>query len=241
MSGHSKWATTKRQKSVTDNKRGNLFTKLSRQITMAVNNNPNPDTNFKLRFAIDKARSYSMPKDNIEKAILKGSGGAEGVHYEEVMYEGFGPFGILVLVEALVDNPNRVFGEIKNVFTKNGGSLGGPNSVSWNFTKVGLIKASIAADKISEDFEYQLLEAGAEDFNVDGEEISIQVLPDNLAEVQNKLVKLGLTIKESSIIYTPKETVIYSDKEDAKISITKFFNALDALDDVQEYYTNTDL
>jgi len=235
MSGHSKWATTKRQKFILDAKRGSAFTKLSRNITIAAKSGIDPSANFKLRMAVDAARSASMPKDNIERAINKAKDSSDSI-LSEVMYEGFGPFGIFVLVEALADNKNRTLGEIKNVFLRHGCALGGQNSVVWNFNHVGMIKIK---DKISAELELKIVEAGADDFHEFEDYIFIYTAPQNLQTVQNNLIKVGLSPEESSLEFVPKEAVSFTNEEE-KNTINKFLDELDDLADVKQCYTNVE-
>jgi len=235
MSGHSKWATTKRQKSILDARRGSLFTKLSRNITIAAKNGVDPDANFKLRMAVDAARVASMPKDNIERAINKAKDSDTALI--EVMYEGFGPFGILVLVEALTDNKNRTFNDVKHIFVKYDCVLGSQNSVVWNFNHVGMIKIK---DKISAELELKIIEAGADDFHEFEDYVFVYTTPQNLQTVQNNLIKSGMSPEESSLEFIPKETVSFIG-ETEKNTIDKFFDDLDDLADVKQCHTNADM
>ncbi len=236
MSGHSKWATTKRQKSITDAKRANLFTKLGRNITLAAKNGANPDMNFKLRIAIDAARAANVPRDTIERAINKAKDSQAEGSLNEILYEGFGPFGILVLIEVLTDNKNRSLGEVRTIFSKYGGALGGQNSVAWNFNYVGIIKIK---DKISPELESKIIEAGANDFKTfdDDDYVLVYTTPQDLQTVQNNLIKLKVSPEEAALEFIPKETIQFKNEEEEKTAY-KFLDELDDLADVKQCYTN---
>lgn len=247
MSGHSKWATTKHRKAVQDAKRSNIFTKLCNAITVAAaQGGGDPETNWSLKSAIDKARSASVPKDKIEKAIKRGTGELEGsAKPEEIMYEGYGPGKVAVMISCLTDNKNRSSSEMKHVFSKHGGSMGGPNSVAWQFKKFGVIetpKSELSKD--FDEFSMEAIEAGAEDIkqetkqNDDGkvELVFIYTKPENLKYVSDGIEKLNVKVSDSYFDYIAKDKIDVSEGDKEKIE--KFFEDLDENNDVLDYYTN---
>jgi YebC/PmpR family DNA-binding regulatory protein len=241
MSGHSKWATIKRQKGANDVKRGMLFTKLSKAITIAVQQGggvADPDSNFRLRLAIEAARSANMPKDNIERAISRAAG-KEGANLEEGLYEGFGPGGFSVIVESLTDNKQRTVSEVKNVFDKNGGSMGNQGSVQYQFEKKGMI----TVDKNGKDIDDIFLIAAdnqAEDVEEIGKEGLVYTRPEDLALVRNALIQHGLTVKTAELTWKPIVISTVSDKTMAEKALN-FLEKLEDLDDVQKVYANFDI
>ena len=236
MSGHSKWATTKRAKEVKDARRSGLFTKLAKNITIAARAGADPETNFKLRMAMDKARAQSMPKDNIARAIKSGSGLGEGAQIESLVYEAYGPAGVALIIEALTDNKNRAVANLKHILAKHNGNLASSGSVLWMFERKGEI--IIAKDKLSEEEELEIIEAGAEDLLTDNEgEIRIITNLDALEKVKNNLQVKGLTIKSSELSYVPKEKLKTEDPE----KLLSLLDALDDDDDVNNIYTNVDI
>jgi len=240
MSGHSKWATTQRQKSSVDAKRGIAFTKIANLITVAAREGGGDlNSNFKLRLAIDKAKEANMPKDNIERAIKRGTGeGSAGNNFEEVTYELMGPAGSAFLVEAVTDNRNRTVGEVKTVANKNGGQLAGPNSVAWMFDKYGYI--NIEEEEIKkinpDDLELALIDAGALDINKDG---SWQIITkiDDLQTVLKKTKEFELDPKDFGLSYFPQNELKIESQE-AKEKIERFYELLENIDDVSNVYTN---
>lgn len=241
MSGHSKWSTIKRQKGTKDQKRGQIFTKLSYSITIAVREGggiTDPDSNFRLRLAIDEARAANMPKENIKRAIERASG-KQGGDIEEVFYEGFGPGGFSVIVEALTDKRQRTIAEVKNVFEKNGGSMGVSGSVLYQFEKKGLITVS-KVEKLLDDIFLIAVEAGAEDVEDSDKDVIIYTVADNLGKVRVGLEEHGLSIKESYLLYKPIAVNVISDKDQAEKAI-KFIDKLEELDDVHKVYVNFDI
>ena len=232
MSGHSHYATTKRQKELKDNARGQVFSKLSRAVTLAAKSGVNPEGNFKLRIAIDKAKAASMPKENIDRAIAKAAGGGETL--DEVLYEGFGPAGISLLVEVATDNKNRTNAEIKNIFEKSGGKVGSPGSVVFNFTLTGLLP--IEKKGVTDDQILKLIDLGAEDVDTTGEVVNIYVSPDNLSHMQKTLTENGFAVKSAELIYKPKTTL--SVPEDKVESVASFLDNLENDPDVQKVFTN---
>lgn len=237
MAGHSKWAQIKRQKAVADAKRGNLFTKLANAITVAAKQGGgDPDLNFKLRLAIERAKQANMPKDNIQRAIKRGTGEIGGGDLEEIVYEGFGPDNIGVMLEVVTNNKNRIVSELKHIFSKFGGNLASNGSVAWMFDKKGVIEVELK-DPLSEETELDLIEAGAEDWEIDDGTMIVYTKPAELQSVSQNLNKLGLNIKSAELAYLPKETKTPTDKEKWQ----KFINALEENDDISNIYTNASL
>lgn len=235
MSGHSKWATTKRQKAVTDAKRSGLFTKLAKNISIAAREGTDPKMNFKLRMAIDKARDASMPKENIGRAIARGSGTGEGQKLERIVYEGFGPQKIAVIVETVTDNKNRTFSDLKHYFAKSSGSLGPANSVRWMFDLRGVI--AVSQKQLTEVQELGLIDSGLLDTTKDADGITLICELEKLPAVKEHAEKLGLTITDAYAAYVAKERIKTTNKE----TLIEFLEGLDELDDVDSIYTNADL
>jgi YebC/PmpR family DNA-binding regulatory protein len=240
MSGHSKWATIKRKKALIDAKRGQSFTKLIREIGVAARSGGgNPDSNPRLRMVMDKAREMNMPNDNIKRAILRGTGeGEDAVQYEEVVYEGYGPGGAAVLVEALTDNKNRTSSELRTVFARNGGNMGTPGCVSWMFQSSGLL----SFDKTRYDEETIMnaaLEAGADDFKATDSTYEIITQPDKLAEVRSALAARNLVPSSADLVKIPKTTVPL-DGKNAEMMV-KLLEGLEDHDDVQNVFGNYDI
>ncbi|MBN1359997.1 MAG: YebC/PmpR family DNA-binding transcriptional regulator [Sedimentisphaerales bacterium] len=240
MSGHSHWAGIKHKKAAVDAKRGKLWSKLARMVIVAARNGGgDPASNLSLRYAIDKAKAANMPKDTIEKAIKKGTGDLGGVSYEEVLYEGYGPSGVAVMVEALTDNRNRTGPEIKRIFEKHGGSLGTTGCVGWMFNKKGLI--TVAASKINEDDLMELaLGAGAEDMQNTGEVYEITCDPDAYEELKKALEQREVPTEVAEISMVPQTTVEISDDHVAR-RIISLMEAFEDHDDVQNAYANFDI
>ena len=238
MSGHSKWATTHRQKEINDAKRGKIFTKMAKVIAIAVREKGgDPDVNFGLRLAIERAKSVNMPKDNIERAIKRGTGESDGEQIEELYYEGIGPANSQFIIKCLTDNKNRSASEIRHVFSKVGGSLG---SVMWNFSQKGVIrivKEEIDKNKLaSDDFELELIDQGAEDIEKEDEGMTIYSGVNELTILKKFFDGKGVITESADIEYVAKnkEELAEEDKE----KIEKFIEVLDDLDDVSDYYTN---
>lgn len=236
MSGHSHFATIKRQKEANDAAKGNLFSKLARAIMIAAKAGPDPDMNFKLRFEIDKARAASMPKENIERAIAKAT--TEAASLEEITYEGFGPGGIGVIIEVASDNKNRTAQEIKNLFDRAGGSMGGPNSVAFNFESKGFLVVKKGSDADSQML--SLIDAGAEDIEDVGDEFEVYTAPGSLAEVQKKIISDGFEVTKMELIMKPKSLTEVSDTSIAQ-KIIKLIDEAEERDDVQNIFTNADI
>lgn len=241
MSGHSKWATTKRQKAVTDAKRGAIFTKLSNIITIAAREKGgDPDTNFSLRMAIDKARAANMPKDNIERAIKRGTGELAGAAIEEMVYEGLGPAKSQFIVKCLTDNRNRAAANIRHLFTKHGGAFG---SVIWNFGQKAVVR--ISKDELTgnksgtEEFELELIDAGAQDIIKEDEGITIYAKPEDLQKVKKFLEEKNIKTESAEIEYIAKEDLALSGEDKGRVE--KFIEELEDNEDVADYYTNVNI
>jgi len=237
MSGHSKWATTHRQKELVDAKRGAIFTKLGNIITIAARSGGDPASNPSLRAAVDKARASNMPKDNIDRAIKKGTGELGGQTVEELFYEGIIPPGAQLIVKCLTDNKNRSGATVRHLFTKNGGAF---SSVMWNFSQLGVIRIAsedLEAKKIvADDLELELIDEGISDFQKAEEGITICTEVKDLHKVAASLEKKGLKITSAEIEYVPKEKVELKSEEKEKFE--KIIEALDENEDVSDYYTN---
>jgi YebC/PmpR family DNA-binding regulatory protein len=241
VSGHSKWSTIKHKKGAADAKRGKLFSKLSRAIMVAAKEGGgDPATNLALQNAIEKARSYSMPKDNIERAIAKGSGeGGDASSFETVVYEGYGPEGVAVLVEALTDNRNRTASDVRHLFTKHGGNLGATGAVAWQFERRGVVL--VAAEGTDEDaLVLAAAEAGADDVERDGELFQVSSAPDQLTEVRTALEAEGFAIESAELSMVPKVTVAIADEATAR-QVVRLVEGLEDNDDVQDVYANFDI
>ncbi|GBF30940.1 putative transcriptional regulatory protein [bacterium MnTg04] len=239
MAGHSKWANIQHRKGAQDKKRGKLFTKLIREITIAARmGGSDPDANPRLRTAIDKARGQSMPKDNIERAVKRGSGDTEGADYEEVRYEGYGPGGVAVIVDCLTDNRNRTVAEVRHAFAKYGGNLGADGSVAYLFNHVGQISLPGGAD---EDRVMEVaLEAGAEDV-IGNDDSSFDVItdPQEFEAIRNALAAAGLEAESSEITHRASTSAELGAEDAARM--IKLLEVLEDLDDVQNVYSNADI
>ena len=241
MSGHSKWSSIKHKKGAADAKRGQLFSKLSRAIIVAAKEGgPDPSGNLALQNAIEKARSYSMPKDNIDRAIAKGSGAdAEAASFETVVYEGYGPEGVAVLVEALTDNRNRTASEVRHAFTKHGGNLGTTGAVAWQFERRGVLL--VAADGADGDGVLMTAaEAGADDVELDGSSFVVTSAPESLSAVRQALEEGGFAVESVELAMVPKTTVAVADESVAR-RIVKLVEGLEDTEDVQDVYANFDI
>lgn len=238
MSGHSKWAQIKRQKGLNDKKKGKTFTKLGNAITIAVKQGGgvgDPDSNFRLRLAIDAARASNMPKENIERAI-KRAAGKEAGDFQEVVYEGFTPGGVSILVEAATDNSMRTTSEVKNIFNKSGASFGQQGSVAYQFKHIGHIIAK-KGTKSFDDIFTLAADQGAEDIEEAGDEVFIYTPMQSLTKIKDAIVKAGIEVLEADLIREPVITIELVDKEKLD-KIEAFINSLEELDDVQKVYTN---
>lgn len=240
MAGHSKWANIKHRKAAQDAKRGQMFTKLARQITVAVKEGgPDPEMNFRLRLAIDKARSVNMPNDNIERAIARGVGGQDGDNYEEIVYEGYGPNGVAIMMDVLTDNRNRTAGDVRHVLSKYGGSLGESGCVAWMFNKKGLIVIEKNESIDEDELMMAALEAGAEDIEAETDVFKIETDPSSFSEVKEALAEAGYEFLVAEVSMVPQNSVPISEEESDKIE--KLIEALEELDDVQQVYTNYEI
>jgi YebC/PmpR family DNA-binding regulatory protein len=241
MSGHSKWSSIKHKKGATDAKRGQLFSKLARAIIVAAREGgPDPSGNLALQNAIEKARSYSMPKENIERAIARGSGaGADSEAFEQIVYEGYGPNGVAIIVEALTDNRNRTASDIRHVFAKNDGNLGTTGAVAWLFERRGVIL--VDADRFDEDsVMLAAAEGGADDVVQDGSTFQVTTSPEWLSAVREALEQAGIDVESAETTMVPKTTVELGDEAAARKTL-RLIDALEELDDVNEVYANFDI
>lgn len=242
MSGHSKWANIKHQKAKEDARRGQVFTKLARQIIVAARQGvPDPEHNFKLRLAVEKAREANMPLENIQRAIRKGAGAESGEAYEEAIYEGYGPGGVAILVTAMTDNRNRTAGEMRYLFTRYGGSLAESGAVAWQFEQKG--RLMVADDGVAgeEKLLMDVADAGGDDVRQaeDGRGYEVVCRPSELARVRAGLMERGYTIKEAALTMVPKSTVPV-ERHDAE-RLLKLVDALESHDDVQDVHANFDI
>lgn len=238
MSGHSKWSSIKHQKGVTDARRGQLFTKLTREIIAAVRQGgSNPESNFRLRFAVQRARDNNMPLDNIERAIKRGSGELEGATMVEMTLEGYGPGGTAILVQALSDNRNRTLQDVRNIFTRNGCSLGESGCVAWLFEYRGLITVPIN-DLDPEELVLQAIDAGAEDVKIENDYVEIYTKPEETQMVRETLEKQKLSITSAELSMVPKTIVELEEKP--ALQTLKLLDKLEEVDEVQQVSSNAD-
>jgi YebC/PmpR family DNA-binding regulatory protein len=240
MSGHSKWSTIKHKKAASDIKRGKIFTKIIKEITVAarMGGGGDPNANPRLRAAIQAAKTENMPKDNIERAIKKGTGDLEGVSYDESIYEGYGPGGAAVLVDSLTDNKNRAVSDIRHIFAKNGGSLGESGCVAWMFSKKGYIvveRGAVSEDTLME----TALEAGAEDVREDDDNYEVISAPEDFEEVNAAIENAGIPTVAAEVTMLPQSTTSLAEKEAEQM--VRLIEMLEDCDDVQKVYTNADI
>lgn len=242
MAGHSKWKKIKRAKDVTDSKRGQLFTKVTREITVAARQGgPDPGFNVRLRLAIQKAKEANMPQDNVERAIKRGAGvGADGapIQFEEITYEGYGPGGAAILLQVVTDNRNRAAGDVRRVFTKGGGHLGQVGSVAWSFEQRGVISVEGTDATKLEDVALAAIDAGAEDFRLDGDLLELYSDPKQFDAIRHAVEGMGAKVMSAELSMVPKSTVTLSSK-DASTTL-RLLDSLEELEDVQKVYTNAD-
>jgi YebC/PmpR family DNA-binding regulatory protein len=240
MSGHSKWATTKHKKAATDAKRGKIFTKITKEITVAAKlGGGDPDGNPRLRTAVAKGKSVSMPAENIKRAIQKGTGELPGVSYEEVTYEGYGPNGVAIIVEVLTDNRNRTVSEIRNIFSKAGGNMGEAGCVSWMFHKKGyIVVASAKADE--EKLMSLALDAGAEDMQTEDDNFVITTAQSDFEKVKKALEDAGIPLEVAEVTMVP-QTYVKIDGEKVAGQMMRLMEAIEDNDDVQNVYANFDI
>ena len=241
MSGHSKWASIKHKKGAADAKRGKIFTKHAKLITIAAKNGGDPDMNPSLRSAIDGAKSANVPNMNIERAIKKGSGqDKNAVTYEEIYYEGFGPAGTALYVQVLTDNKNRTLSEVKSSLTKKGGGMGAAGSVAWMFERKGLIAVPLEEGVDADEVELAAIDAGASDTVREGAALEVHTGATDLARVRDALKDAGIKIEEADITYIPKQTVKIESEEDAR-KVLGMIELLEENDDVAEVYCNFEM
>jgi YebC/PmpR family DNA-binding regulatory protein len=241
LSGHSKWSSIKHKKGAADAKRGQLFSKLSKAIIVAAKQGgADPANNLALQNAIEKAKSYSMPRDNIDRAIAKGSGAdADADAFESITYEGYGPEGVAVIVEALTDNKNRTAADVRHTFAKHGGNLGTAGAVAWQFDRRGVVVVS--ADEVDEEELFlAAADAGAEDIELDGSAFEITSAPEQLAAVRGAVEAAGFTVESAELMLVPKTTVAVDDESKAR-QVMRLVDALEENDDVQDVYANFDI
>ena len=239
MSGHSKWATIKRKKGALDAKRGKMFTKLIKELTIAAREGGgDPTANPRLRLAVDNAKAANMPQDNIERAIKKATGELEGVTYHELTYEGYGPAGVAILVEVATDNKNRIVAEVRHIFSKYGGSMGENGSVAWMFDRKGVISLP-KQEKTEDDIMEIILDAGAEDLQAEDEFFEIYTPLESFEPVRKSLVDKDLSIENASLQWIAKNTVPVAGEDAEKVM--KLIEALEDNDDVQNVYSNADI
>lgn len=237
MSGHSKWSTIKRQKGANDAKRGAIFTKLGNQLAVAARGGTDPSTNSALAMVVEKAKAANMPTANIERSIQRAADKSAAA-LEEIMYEGYGPGGVAILVECATDNKNRTYPEVRLAFSKNGGNMAEPGSVAFQFSRKGVVRVKSIGDEV----ELAAIEAGAEDVYAETEnnETVVHTAPTDLAKVRDQLKDSGLEITDAELTYVPNNTLEVSDRETAR-KVINLMNALDDLDDVTTTHTNFDI
>jgi len=239
VSGHSKWAGIKHKKAIVDAKRAVSFTKVAREVTIAAKEGGgSPEGNFRLRLAIQKAREVNMPADKIKGAIERGTGAAAGESLEELRYEGYGPAGVAILVDAVTDNRNRTSASLKHIFSKHGGNLGESNSVAWMFERKGVIEAA-PKGKDPEELSLAAIEAGADDISIEGDSVEVTTGPGEFEAVREALEKEGATIENAELTMHPKTSVAVT--EDKAPAVLRLMEALEDDDDVQQVYANFDI
>jgi YebC/PmpR family DNA-binding regulatory protein len=240
VSGHSKWSSIKHKKGAADAKRGKLFSKLSRAIIVAAKEGgPDPAANLALANAVEKARSYSMPKDNVERAIARGSGAdADAQAFETVVYEGYGPAGVAVIVEALTDNRNRTAADVRHLFAKHDGNLGGSGAVSWLFERRGVVLVVGSVDE--DELMLAAAEGGADDVSLDGSTFQVTSAPEDLVAVREAIEAAGIPVESAELTMVPKTTVSLEDEAQAR-KLLRLIDGLEENDDVQDVFANFDI
>ncbi len=241
MSGHSKWSTIKHQKGAADAKRGALFTKLSRDIALAVREGggADPDMNFKLRLALDRAKGNNMPQDSISRAVKRGSGeGGDGEALEQVTYEGYGPGGGAILIQAVTTNRNRTASDVRAAFNRGGGNLGESGCVAWNFDLRGVVTIDIDDEEKAEELGLLAIDAGAEDIQIDEGVLDIFSPIESLQDVQSAVESEGVAVRNAELSMVPKTTIALGEKESEQT--LRLLDALEDLDDIQKAFTNAD-
>jgi YebC/PmpR family DNA-binding regulatory protein len=239
VSGHSKWAGIKHKKAIVDARRGQAFTRASREVTIAAREGGgDPDLNFRLRLAVQKAREVNMPTDKIQAAIDRGTGAGKGESFEELRYEGYGPAGVAIMVDAVTDNRNRTAPAIRRVFSKFGGNLGESNSVAWMFDRKGVITVR-SEGKDPEEIGLAAIEAGADDVQVEADSVEISTDPAAFEAVRAALEQLGVSVENAELTMQPRQTVAV--EEDKAAAVLRLLEALEEDDDVQQVYANFDI
>lgn len=240
MSGHSKWSTIKRKKEKIDNQRGKLFTRLSKDIIAAAKTGGGDlNGNARLKTAIAAAKAANIPNDNIQRAILKGTGELAGSNYEEITYEGYAPCGVAVMLDIMTDNRNRIAGEVRHLFSRHGGNLGETGCVSWMFDKKGLIVVDKESGVSEDDLLLIALEAGADDLKVEENSFEIYTTPEQFESVKEVLIEQGINISEDDITLIPQNLILLNEADGEKV--LKLIDALEEIDDVQDVYANFDI
>lgn len=241
MSGHSKWHSIKHKKAKEDAKRGNIFGKLSKSLTIAAREggSSDPESNFALTNAIAKAKEYNMPQENIDRAVKKGAGGDDGEKFETIMYEGYGPGGTALMVEAMTENKNRTAAEVRNMFSKSGGNLGESGSVGWLFERKGIILVDKNLIKDEEAFMLDVIDSGAEDIQEVDSIYEISTIPTEFMNVRKGLITNKIDMKSAEVTYVPKSTVEVSKKEAERV--LRIINTLEDHDDIQNVYSNVEI
>jgi YebC/PmpR family DNA-binding regulatory protein len=237
MSGHSKWSKIKRQKGIADVRRGQVFTKLSREIAVAARHGADPESNFRLRLVVQTARDCNMPMENVERAIKKGAGGEEGANLVEMTLEGYGPNGVAIIVEVVTDNRNRTLPEVRNFFSRNGGNLGDTGSVSWIFESRGIITVS-AGGEDAEEIALEAIDAGAADVKIEEGYLEVYTTPQELEPVRKALSEKDRSVDSADLSMVPSTQVQLDDK--AARQTLKLLDLLEELDEVQHVYSNAD-
>lgn len=241
MSGHSKWSNIKHKKGKADAQKGKIFTKLGRELLIAARACGGDVNDFRLKIAIENAKAQNLPNENIQRAIQKGAGGTEGASYEELRYEGYGPGGVAIMIDILTDNRNRTAGEVRHIFSKNGGNMGETGSVGWMFEDKGQLRILREELKLSEDDLMMIaLEAGAEDFEADEEGFVVLTSPSDMAAVRQALIDQNIPIEESVLSPMPQNTIEITDADQAR-KIVNLMNKLEDHDDIQGVYANFEL
>ncbi len=241
LAGHSKWANIKHRKARVDEKRAQIFTKISRELIVATKQGgSDPEANPRLKAVIQKARQANLPMDNINRVIQKASGEGGGANYEEVVYEGYGPGGVAIMLDILTDNRNRTAGEIRYIFSRNGGSLGENGCVAWMFEKKGIIVANLPPGAEEESVMLAAIEAGADDVSVEDGVLEITTAPEDLEKVQQKITMMGVVLERAETSMVPTNTVTITDPEQAR-QVLKLAELLEDHDDVQTVFANFDI
>ena len=240
MSGHSKWANIKNKKGKADAAKGKVFTKIGRELSIAAKGGADPTLNAKLSDAIAKAKANNMPNENIARAIKKGAGEMDNINYEEIIYEGYAPGGVAVIVKTLTDNRNRTAGEVRHIFDKNGGSIGSMGCVGWMFDNKGVIIVEKTDKIVEEDLMMLALDSGAEDFSAEEDSFEILTDPNEFSEVRQKLETAGVEMASAEVTMIPQNMVSVTNEDDIK-KINKMIDMFDDNDDVQDIYHNADM